>query len=143
MLSCLALVGLLLAVGASPVPAPEPLSFRDFFEPGPRSLEPTARLLALAGKRVRLVGYMAQMEAPPKGGFYLCSSPVLATESGAGTADLPPTAVLVLVRSAKGQELGHIPRSLEVTGVLELGPREDEDGRVSMIRIALEGPLPR
>ncbi len=83
---------------------------------------------------------MAQMESPPKGGFYLCPSPVLVTEAGGGTADLPPDAVLVVVRSAKGKELAHIQRVLEVTGVLELGPQVDEDGRVSKIRIVLEGP---
>jgi hypothetical protein len=136
--ACLVLFSLLAT--AQVLPAPERLSFREFFEPGPRSLKPTTRLLALEGKRVRLVGYMAQMEIPPTGGFFLCSSPVMATEGGGGTADLPPDAVLVLVHSAEGKELGHIPRPLEVTGILELGPREDQDGRVSMIRILLDGP---
>jgi hypothetical protein len=136
----LVLFGLFAAAEVVPAPTPEPLSFREFFEPGARSLKPSARLLALEGKRVRLVGYMARMEMPPQGGFYLCSSPVLATEGGGGTADLPPDAVLVLVRSAAGKELGHIPRPLEVTGTLELGPSEDQEGRVSMIRILLEGP---
>ena len=121
---------------------PVPLSFREFFEPAPQGLAPSARLQRLVGKRVRLIGYMAQMEAPPKGGFYLCSSPVLATEAGGGTADLPPDAVLVVVRSAKGKEVAYIPRPLEVTGVLELGPRVDEDGRVSRIRVVLDGPAP-
>jgi hypothetical protein len=136
----LVLLGLLATGEVAPAAAPEPISFQDFFEPGPRNLKPTARLLAVQGKRVRLVGYMAQMETPPKGGFYLCASPVFAAEGGGGTADLPPDAVLVIVHSASGKELGHIPRSLEVTGMLELGPQEDEDGRVSMIRILLEGP---
>lgn len=121
---------------------PEPLSFREFFEMSPQGLEPSARLRSLVGKRVRLVGYMAQMEWPPKGGFYLCASPTLATEAGGGTADLPPDAVLVVVRSAMGKELAHIQRPLEVTGVLELGPQVDEDGRVSRTRIVLDGPPP-
>ena len=131
---------LLVAPGGAREALPVPLSFREFFDPSPQGLEPSARLRSVAGKRVRLIGYMARMESPPKGGFYLCASPVLATEAGGGTADLPPDAVLVVVRSAKGKELAHIQRLLEVTGVLELGPQVDEDGRVSRIRILLEGP---
>ena len=142
MYSCFVLLGLFAAADAVPAADPAPLAFREFFEPASRTLKPTPRLLSLQGKRVRLVGYMAQMETPPKGGFYLCPSPVLATEGGGGTADLPPDAVLVIVRSAEGKALGHIPRPLEVTGLLELGPQEDKDGRVSTIRIVLDGPTP-
>jgi hypothetical protein len=124
-------------------PAAEPLSFHEFFEPSAQELRPSARLLNLNGKRVRLIGYMAQMDDPPKGGFYLCGSPVFAAEGGAGTADLPPDAVLVVVKSAQGQALAHMPRLLEVTGVLDIGPLVDEGGRVSRIRILLDGPPPR
>jgi hypothetical protein len=136
------LAALLLASDAATPPAPELLSFQEFFEPSPSALRPSARLLKLVGRRVRLVGYMARMESPPRGGFFLCASPVLATEAGGGTADLPPDAVLVVVRSAAGKELAHIPRPLEVTGVLELSPRVDDDGRVSRIRVVLDGPAP-
>jgi len=131
---------LLVAPGGGREAPPVPLAFPEFFDPSPQGLEPSVRLRGLAGKRVRLIGYMARMELPPKGGFYLCPSPVLVTEAGGGTADLPPDAVLVVARSAKGKELAHIQRVLEVTGVLELGPQVDEDGRVSRIRIVLEGP---
>jgi hypothetical protein len=65
---------------------------------------------------------------------------VLASEGGGGTGDLPPDAVWVVVRSARGKQLAHIRRPLEVTGVLELGSQVDEAGRVSMIRILLDGP---
>jgi hypothetical protein len=135
------LVGLLVASGAA-APPPEPLSFQEFFESSSSALRPSARLLSLVGKRVRLVGFMARMESPPKGGFYFCAHPVLATEAGAGTADLPPDAVLVVVRSAAGKEVTHIARPLEVTGVLELGPLVDEDGRVSRIRVVLDSSAP-
>jgi hypothetical protein len=134
------LVGLLLLADAATPPPAEPLRFQEFFESSPSALRPSARLHALVGRRVRLVGYMARMESPPKGGFFLCASPVLATEAGGGTADLPPDAVLVVVRSAAGRELAHIPRPLEVTGVLELGPAVDADGRLSRIRVVLDGP---
>ena len=121
-------------------PEIQSLEFRDFFVASPRELKPSPRLLGLAGQRVRLVGYMALMEEPPKGAFYLCAFPVEATESGGGTADLPPEAVLVVVPSARGHELAHIPRRLEAIGVLEVGPQADTEGRVSSIRLILEGP---
>jgi hypothetical protein len=134
---------LLLAPDPKPDPPPEEIAFAEFFDPAPsrRGLKPSARLLGVAGKRVRIVGFMAQMEKPPKGGFILCSRPVFATEAGGGTADLPPDAVLVVVQSAAGKELEKVPGPLEVTGLLELGVREDEDGRVSRIRIILDKQL--
>jgi hypothetical protein len=131
--------GLCLARAAEPSSA-EPLSFQEFFEPSAQVLKPSAHLLSLNRKRVRLVGYMAQMDEPPRGGFYLCRFPVFAAEGGGGTADLPPDAVLVVVKSARGKELAHVPRPLEVTGVLEIGPQVDEGGRISRIRILLDGP---
>jgi len=134
---------LLLGPGGVRRAAPQPLSFREIFDPSAPGLEPSARLRSLVGRRVRLTGYMARMESPPKGGFYLCASPVLATEAGGGTADLPPDAVFVVVRSAAGKELAHIERPLEVTGLLELGPQADDEGRVSRIRILLDRPRTR
>lgn len=135
------LLSLLLLTGVDAVPAPpEPLSFREFFEPKARTLTPTARLLSLAGKRVRIAGFMAEMELPPKGGFYLCPSPLFAAEGGGGTADLPPSAVFVVVSSAAGQELETLKRPVDVTGLLELGPQTDPEGRVTRIRIVLDRP---
>lgn len=139
MSTTLLLAQLLLASPPSSLPA-EPLEFREFFAPSPRALRPSARLLGLIGKRVRMVGYMAQMEEPPKGGFYRCPAPVQAAEGGGGTADLPPDAVFVVVKAAAGKPLAHIPRPLLVTGVLEVGPKADEEGHVSTIRIRLDGP---
>jgi hypothetical protein len=115
-----------------------PLSFQELLEPSPRELVPTAKLLSLQGKRVRLVGYMARMESPPKGAFYLAPHPVSCDEAGGGTADLPPDAVRVVVRSAAGQVIPWVPRALEVTGTLELGPLADEEGRVSSVHLVLD-----
>jgi hypothetical protein len=139
--------------GAAPAARPKaaagaeatPLSFQEMFESSPRELVPTAKLLSLQGKRVRLVGHMARMESPPKGAFYLAPHPVSCDEAGGGTADLPPEAVRVVVRSAAGQVIPWVPRALEVTGTLELGPLADEEGRVSSLRLVLDRPqdLPR
>jgi len=118
--------------------APERLSFKEIFEASPRELKPSAKLLSLNGKRVTMVGYMAQMEMPPEGAFYLAFQPVACGEGGGGTADLPPDAVLVIVRSAKGRKLEHIARRIEVTGILEVGNLTGEDGQVSALRMILD-----
>ncbi len=116
------------------------LSFKEFFESGAGGLKPSPTLLRLSGKRVRLVGFMAQMETPPLGAFYLCPRPINCDEEGGGTADLPAESVLVIVRSQSGKAIAFSPRALEVTGILEVGNRQDPDGRVSFIRLVLDGP---
>ena len=116
------------------------LSFKEFFEGVDGGLTPSSRLLRLNGRRVRLVGFMAQMESPPLGAFYLCPRPISCDEEGAGTADLPAESVLVIVGSQRGKVMPFTPRALEVTGILEVGNRQDADGRVSFIRLVLDGP---
>jgi hypothetical protein len=116
------------------------LAFGDFFEVSSQELTPSARLRALAGQRVKLVGFMAKMELAPKGAFYLTPRPVACDEEGGGTADLPPEAVYVVVRSSTGLEIPHTPRALEVTGLLEVGYHVEEDDRVTHIRLLLDRP---
>jgi hypothetical protein len=118
------------------------LAFREFFEPTPRELRPTAKLLALEGSRVRLVGFMVRSEEPPTGGFFLCPFPVFATEAGGGTADLPPETVFVVVPSAAGRAVPYTPQPVVVEGVLELGRRAGEDGHVSSIQVVVDPPVP-
>jgi hypothetical protein len=126
----------------TPQPPAQELSFREFFEPTPRELRPSGKLVSLQGQRVRLAGFMARSEDPPTGGFFLCSFPVVTTEAGGGTADLPPETVFVVVPKARGRTIPHSPRPMTVEGVLELGSRTGEDGQVSLIRIVLDPPLP-
>ncbi len=148
MLSHAVIAFALLATAAPSVrsasPKAEPLAFGEFFVPSPRELRPSPRLQALDGRRVRLTGFVVKMEDPPRGAFYLAPRPIECDESGAGTGDLPPEAVRVVVRSRPGEVVPWIPRPVEVTGVLELGPQSDEEGRVSSIRIVLDrgGPKP-
>ena len=123
-------------------PPATPLSFKEFFEPGKKELNPSAKLLSLNGKRVRLIGYMANTEEGFKGGFYLCPRPVFSDEGGNGDADIPPESVFVVLRSATGKEVAHKPMALEATGILEIGPKTDEDGHVTRIRLVLDKPDP-
>jgi hypothetical protein len=116
------------------------LAFGDFFEISSSELKPSEQLRARSGQRVKLVGFMAKMEVAPKGAFYLTPRPVSCDEEGGGTADLPPDAVYVVVRSSAGQEIPHTPRALEVTGLLEVGYHVEEDDRVTHIRLLLDRP---
>ena len=120
--------------------APIPLAFSEILEASGGAVRLSSRLHELAGRRVRMVGFMPQMELPPRGAFYLCPRPLVTDESGAGTADLPPNAVRVVVRSAPEDEVAFIPGPLEVTGVLEIGRRDETDGAVSFVRLILDRP---
>jgi hypothetical protein len=87
-----------------------------------------------------MTGFMAQMEQPPAGAFYLCPRPVYGDESGGGTADLPIANVRVIVRSAKDTAVPFVARLIEVTGILEVGNRAEADGTVSSVRLLLDAP---
>lgn len=101
-------------------------------------LKPTAKAAELKGKRVRLVGYMAEMELPPTGAFYLVPRPVKLDEAGGGTADLPLESVLVTSPALEGTTWTYVPGPLEGVGVLEVGNQSDARGRVSNFRLELE-----
>jgi len=137
-LLALALIALSAAAQAT---APVELSFADFFaQPiGPRGLEPTARLQAAAGREVRLVGFMVQREHPQAGRFLLAPRPVTMAEHADGEADdLPPATVTVVLPESQRQRLvAHQGGPVALTGRLEVGPAEDETGRVSWLRLHL------
>jgi hypothetical protein len=119
------------------LPAAAPLGWSELLAPG-SVLAPSARAKALAGKRVRMVGFMARMELPTPGAFYLVPRPIACDEAGAGTADLMPASVLVLSESASGKDVAFVPGALAVSGVLEVGNQAGDDGRVSAFRLRLD-----
>lgn len=129
------------ALGAPP-PGVEELRFADFFRRpvGPAGLEPSARLLALAGQPVRIVGYMAAAELPMAGRMVLAPLPVeLGDEDEHLADDLPPQAVFVhLSGPAAERTLPNYRGLLALTGRLEIGPREEPDGHVSTVRLLLD-----
>jgi hypothetical protein len=131
-----------LAVVAVVLTAADPaaLAFSDFFRPASSRLQPSDKLLALDGQRVRIHGFMARMEEGPSGAFYLASRPVNCDEGGAGTGDLPPDAVLVVVPWSAGSEIPFLPGPLEVVGVIHLGAATRQDGLPSRFRIVLDPP---
>lgn len=112
------------------------LEFREFLAPSTTALKPSEKLLSLKGQRVRIAGFMAQMDDMPEGYFYLCSRPVYCDESGGGLGELPVDEVRVVIRTAKGQKLKPLAYPIEVNGILELGGQseiEKESWAISLI----------
>jgi hypothetical protein len=116
------------------------IEFGDFFvrPVGPRGLVYTEKLKSLAGKRVRILGYMVRREAAPPGTLLLTPHPVQLHDHEYGLADdLPPATLTVVVPGEEG-EPPHTPGLLLLTGRLEPGSREEPDGRVSTVRLVLD-----
>ena len=118
------------------------LRFNEILEATPKELTLSSKAKALNGKRVRMVGYMANMENPPTGGFYLCPCRVFCDEGGGGTADLPPDSVFVVVSSAKGHAIAAPKHPVEVTGILSTEKKIDAAGHPVAIQLMLDKPVP-
>ncbi|MCX7174570.1 MAG: hypothetical protein NT159_11745 [Proteobacteria bacterium] len=135
-----------LAMPVAGVPSPPredatDLKFHEFFKlpVGPRGLEATEKLKSLAGKRIRMVGYMARQEIPTAGFFVLSPLPVsLGDEDESLADDLPASVVFVHVHPPGDKPLPFSPGLLRVTGILSIGAHEESDGHVSSVRLQLD-----
>lgn len=120
------------------------LRFEQFFRlpAGPRGLEPTPALLAAAGKRVRVFGYMVLHDDPRPGSFLLTPLPLTLAERADGQADDLPAAMLTvrLPEDPNGRPPPYVPGVLMLEGRLEVGAREEPDGRRSFVRLQLDWP---
>ena len=119
------------------------LKFHDFFKMpiGPRGLVPSEKLLGLNGKRVRIIGYMAQQETPSAGVFILSPIPVRMGDEDEGLADdLPPNVVFVHLER-NDSVVSFIPGLLKLSGILSVSSREEADGRLSSVRLLLDPEL--
>jgi hypothetical protein len=122
------------------------LKFREFFRLpiGPRGLEPSAKLQSLDGKRVRLIGYMADREEPASGFFILAPLPVSIAEVEDGPADdMPASVAYVHLAGFADKSLPQLPGLLQFTGTLSVGSLEESDGRVSTVRLQLDASASR
>ncbi len=122
------------------------LDFDQFYRRpvGPYGLEPTETLLALDGARVRITGFMVDEEAPLPGRFLLAPLRVALSEVEDGPADdLPPAVIFVHLegRDRQGRVVYQKGR-LTLTGLLQVGNRDEPDGRVSMVRLVPDRPVP-
>lgn len=122
------------------------LAYTDFFAPiGDRGLEYSEKLRALAGQRVRLVGYMVREATPATALFRLAPWPVTVEANGlCNVDDTPPTTVHVIPASNSGKNPWQ-PGRLILIGRLEVGFRAAADGGNSHVRLVLdhaEAPRP-
>jgi hypothetical protein len=125
------------------------LKFSEFFvnPVGPRGLELTGKLRALEGRRIRILGYMAEREGQPDGTFLLTPFPVQVHDHDNGLAeDFPASVMLVSVPTRREQPVPHVRGLMLLTGTLSLGNRPEPDGRMSLVRLELDppkkGPMP-
>ncbi|HEY8994072.1 MAG TPA: hypothetical protein VIM71_05385 [Lacunisphaera sp.] len=122
------------------------IKFTEFYQRpvGPRGLELTAKARALAGHRVRLLGFMVRQDAPSPGVAILAPYALATDEHEYGLCDdLPPAVVFVTVPAFRGEAVPYTPGPLLLTGRLEIGPHEEADGRVSQLRLVLDAePTP-
>ena len=121
------------------------LRFRDLFRlpVGPKGLEPTERLRALDGKQVRMMGYMVHQEQPMANRLILAAMPISMSEDEDGLADdLPPNVVFVHLLHSPETPMAYQRGVLKFTGTLSVRPKEEVDGRVSSVRLLVEGCTP-
>lgn len=119
------------------------LEFTDFYGAviGDRGLELTAKVRALAGQQVRLVGFMVRQSLPTPGVLLLAPQPVQVDEVEYGACDdLPPQIVRVFMPLPTGTQVPLTPGPLLLTGTLEVGQQSEPDGRNSFLRIRPNTP---
>jgi hypothetical protein len=117
--------------------------FSEFFVTpiGPRGLAFTDKLLNLNSQRVRMLGYMVRQEGGLPGKFLFTAIPVQLHDHDSALADdLPAATVYVTVPTCLDREVPYAPGLMLLTGTLSLGHREEADGRISVVRLALDPP---
>lgn len=127
-------------------PAPEgvqDLFFDEFFRNpvGPLGLELTDRLSSLQGKRIRILGFMVKQARSTPWTLLLAPFPLKTHEVDYDLADeLPANTVRVFLPRSSQPITPHVPGLLLLTGRLEVGDREEADGRHSVVRLHLDAP---
>lgn len=119
------------------------LEFNEFFGPviGDRGLELSAKLRALDGQQIRLVGFMVRQTIPTPGVLLLAPHPITVDEVEYGACDdLPPQVVRVFVPLPADTQVPLTAGPLLLTGRLEIGQQSEPDGRNSFIRLRLDEP---
>ncbi len=115
-----------------------PLKFEEIFvtPAGPKGLEYTAKANELKGKRVHMDGFMVKHFNDDPQLFMFTALPTSHNSVEYGLADsLPVSLVHVVMQVRPGDAPIWTPRRLTIAGTLELGSRQEMDGRVSHVRL--------
>lgn len=115
--------------------ADDSLAFRELYEGGGiLGLNLTSKAKALAGRRVRVLGYLAPPLKPDVRFFVLTRAPVALCPFCNSDADWPSDIVVVYPTERPSWTQDGLP--VAVAGTLELGSQVDrETGFVSLVRI--------
>jgi hypothetical protein len=124
-----------MVVGTTAWAAPEALSFGELYKSRTvLGMEFGARTRALAGKTVRMLGYMAPPLKADARFFVLTRAPVSVCPFCSSDADWPSD--IVVVTLADSTDFPQDGTPVAVTGTLEVGSSKDnETGFVSLLRI--------
>lgn len=117
------------------------LSFDDVFvmPAGPKGLEFTEKCKSLEGGKVRMDGYMVRHYNDNPAIFLFAGVPAIHNQAEYILADSLPTSLVHVVMNVRpGDAPVWQPQRITVMGRLELGPRQEIDGRVSHIRLFCE-----
>lgn len=131
------------AVNLPPLPeGVEDFRFDEFYKMpvGPRGLEPTEKLRSLHGRRVRILGYMADMQLRGNRQMIFAPVPLKAQPLEYGQADdIPAAHVLVRVPGNASERVPFTPGLMILTGKLTVGGRS-LDGENAFVRLLLDPP---
>ena len=119
------------------------LSFQEIYRTpvGPLGLEFSEKARGLIGKKVRILGHMVKQTQPVPWAFLLSPLPMKLHEREYGFCeDLPAQTIHVFMQKNSTPVVPFTPGFLLLTGTLELGAREEADGRISYARLQLDPP---
>lgn len=110
------------------------------FPAGPRGLEYSAKAKSLDGTKVSVRGHMVRHAHADPQVFLFAPTRLVLFQAENGTADdLPPFALHVITEKAPtGQAARYLREELQLLGTLQLGPRQEIDGRISHARLLLD-----
>lgn len=114
------------------------LSFTNIFitPAGPTGLAYTDEIRKLEGKPVRMTGYMVRTVNKDPDAFMFTRFPVATFFEEYGIVDdVPPNFAVALLKPREGKGSAWQPFAVTVFGKLELGSRNEQDGRISYVRI--------
>lgn len=131
------------AISLPPLPeGVEGLSFQEFYRNpvGPRGLEPSAKLLSLNGRRVRILGFVAETERANKRNIIFAPLPLKPQPEEYGLCDeIPATHLLVTIPGDPETQVPLLPGAMLLTGTLAVG-HSTEDGETAFVRMILDSP---
>ena len=114
-----------------PLPAGvEELKFADFFQPiGRMGMEYTEKMKSLEGKKVRILGFMVQLEVRAPGLFLFSPFAIELNDAEEGMSDyLHPATLHVIMPVNKDQPVSYTHGPMLLTGTLSVGAHEEAGG---------------